>query len=127
MEGKLTAAVHTPPVAEASLIKERIVLISLFYGKDIRHSKGNVIPVFFQKEQICVRTERQNHRQKGVIKFCEHEFGEYISPIFLRPKSDGSYRLILNLKELNSHLESIHFKMDNINSVLKLITQLFYE
>ena len=72
--------------------------------------------VFSKKEQICVRRELQNHRQKGVIKFCEHELGEYISPIFLRPKSDGSYRLILNLKELNSHLESIHFKINNINS-----------
>ena len=77
--------------------------------------------VFSQKEQICIRREFQNLRQNGVIKFCEHELGEYISPIFLRPKSDGSIRLILNLKELNSHSDSIHFKMDTINSLLKLI------
>ena len=78
--------------------------------------------VFSQKEQICVRRALQNLRKKGVIKFCEHELGEYISPIFLKPLSDGSYRLILNFKEINSHLESVHFKMETINSVLKVNT-----
>ena len=52
---------------------------------------------------------------------CEHEQGEFISPIFLRDKNDGSHRLILNLKGLNKYLEYKHFKMQTFQSVLSLI------
>ena len=52
---------------------------------------------------------------------CEHDQGEFISPIFLRDKNDGSHRLILNLKGLNKYLEYKHFKMQTFQSVLFLI------
>jgi len=61
--------------------------------------------------------------KKGIVKVLQHENGEYISPIFLTPKSDGSFRLILNLKKLNKHMPYIHFKMDTISIVLELITK----
>ena len=38
---------------------------------------------------------------KGVIQKAEHEF---ISGIFLREKKDGSYRMILNLKQSNEFI-----------------------
>ena len=47
-----------------------------------------------------------------MIKETTHCTGEYISSIFIRPKKDGTYRLILNLKNLNDHVEYHHFKMD---------------
>ena len=34
-----------------------------------------------------------------------NEPGEFISPIYLRRKSDGGYHLILNLKKLNESVE----------------------
>eukprot|EP00794_Sanderia_malayensis_P014535 gene14535-16038_t len=43
--------------------------------------------------------------QKGVIVKCEHEPGEFISPIFTVPKNDGNVRLILNLKEFNKNVK----------------------
>ena len=46
---------------------------------------------------------------KGVITKCEHEIGEYITPIFMRQKPDGSCRLILNLKKINEDIPYIHF------------------
>ena len=48
---------------------------------------------------------------KGVIEYTEHEKGEFISPIFFLSKSDGTKRLILNLKTLNEFSEYNHFKM----------------
>ena len=36
---------------------------------------------------------------------------EYISPIFLREETDGTQRLILNLKSLNKYVGYKHFKM----------------
>ena len=46
--------------------------------------------------------------------------------IFIRQKPDGSYRLILNLKNLNEDMPYIQFKMETIQSVLSLITPRCY-
>ena len=35
-----------------------------------------------------------------------------ISPIFIRPKKDGSHRVIFYLKKLNEAVSYHHFKMD---------------
>ena len=41
--------------------------------------------------------------------------------IFVREKKDGNHRMILNLKPLNKFVKYRHFKMDSLNSVLKLV------
>lgn len=41
--------------------------------------------------------------------------------MFLRPKKDGNYRLILNLKQLNENIEYAHFKMEILCTALRLI------
>ena len=68
-----------------------------------------------------VMTEINKLIGKGVIEYTEHEKGEFISPIFFRSKSDGTSRLILNLKTLNEFLEYNHFKMETVHSVPDLI------
>ena len=45
--------------------------------------------------------------------------GDFISSIFVRPKKDGSHRLILNLKALNEFVAHYHFKMDTFHAALK--------
>ena len=54
-----------------------------------------------QKQQVIIDDEIEKLLKKNVITRCEHEEGEIISPIFLRDKPDGSFRLILNLKNIN--------------------------
>ena len=76
---------------------------------------------FNKIEETFVKLEIENLLKKRVIEESAHEEGEFISQIFLRPKSEGSFRLILNLKKLNSHMPKIHFKMDTIHSVLQLV------
>ena len=54
------------------------------------------------------------------------ESGSFISPIFISPifttkKSDGSPRLILNLKKLNCYIRYVHFKMESLGDVLNII------
>ena len=39
----------------------------------------------------------------------DHDPGEFISPIFVRPKKDGTTRMILNLQSLNEHVVYLHF------------------
>ena len=46
----------------------------------------------------------------------------WLSPVFTRINKDGSYRLILNLKCLNSYITHIHFKMESLTDVLYMLT-----
>lgn len=39
------------------------------------------------------------------------------------PKKDGSFRLILNLRQLNEFIDSLHFKMEDYRSVVNLMTK----
>lgn len=78
---------------------------------------------FNSEQREFLRQEINKLESKGIIQKCDHEPGEFISPIFLTPKSDGSYRLILNLKKLNEHMPYVHFKMQTIEAVLNLVTK----
>ena len=60
---------------------------------------------------------------KGVIKKVRPEATQFISSIFLRPKPDGSHRLILNLKKFNETVVYHHFKMDSIYNIITLVTK----
>ena len=42
--------------------------------------------------------------------------GERFSNIFLRPKPDGTFRMILNLRKLNESIGAPHFKMESIKN-----------
>lgn len=61
-----------------------------------------------------------------VIKKVDHQKGEFISPIFTRPKKDGEHRMILNLKNLNKFIKCHHFKMDCFESALTLVSKNCY-
>lgn len=60
-------------------------------------------------KQHVIDTEIAALLAEGVITPSSHEKGEYISPIFTRAKKDGSFRVILNLKRLNTHVQYYHF------------------
>lgn len=60
---------------------------------------------------------------RGIIRPSQHELTEFISPVFLREKKNGSFRLILNLKEFNKFVAPYHFKMDNIETCICLMKQ----
>ena len=78
--------------------------------------------VAFRPEEHAFMVQEINRLlDKGVIKVSQHEKGELISPIFLVLKTDGEgFRMILNLKKLNSVAEYHHFKMDTLKSILTL-------
>lgn len=68
----------------------------------------------------------EKYLQKGIIEQSEHEYGEVLSHIFIRPKPDGSHRLILNLSKLNDHVEKVSFKMETLKTALYLIEKNCY-
>ena len=44
-----------------------------------------------------------------------------ISVVFVRVKKDGGHRMILNLKNLNKYANKLYFKMDTLNTIIKLV------
>ena len=58
---------------------------------------------------------------KGVIERKCRTGNGIVSNVFVRPKKDGTYRMILNLRSLNEFVNYQHFKTDNILSALKLM------
>ena len=73
----------------------------------------------------CAKVELEIDRLKsiGAITLLDRSKVKFSSPIFLAPKSDGSARLILNVKKLNTFLKCPHFKMDDIRSVCNLVRE----
>ena len=71
-----------------------------------------------RRESLSVNIEINKLVTNGVLKEVEHEEDEYISTIFLIPKPDNTYRMILNLKGLNNFVEYKHFKMEHLNHAL---------
>ena len=76
--------------------------------------------------RVAINKEIQNMLDKKIIVPCQHEEGEFLSPIFPVPKPDGSTRIILNLKRFNKSVEYLHFKMDTIKVVLANVTRNCY-
>lgn len=87
----------------------------------VQWSVPKPIKFSIQEERIVDETIK-NLLEKGVIKLSCHEPGEFINTIFVREKKNkNEFRMILNLKLLNEHVEYHKFKMDTIRSVIKMI------
>ena len=77
---------------------------------------------FSEDDALIIESEVEKLLSKGVIEPAQHEQGEILSNIFIRPKTDGTYRLILNLKEFNKNVSYYHFKMDTLNTIINLMS-----
>ena len=82
-------------------ILQAMVGLKLEFSGDPPEKHYSYIPQFSKEDESEVDPEIQKRLPKDVIAKCEHEKDEYISPIFIRQKPDGSCRLILNMKNLN--------------------------
>ena len=76
---------------------------------------------FSEKEKCIIDCEIAKLLQMGVLTQCVREQGDFLSNIFLRPKNDGTYRMILNLKPFNKYLQYHHFKMDTLKTAVAMV------
>ena len=75
-----------------------------------------------EEEMTFVDQELQHLLNKGCIKALEGKIpGGWVNNIFLVPKKNGGFRMILNLKKLNEHVVYTKFKMDHIDRVVQLL------
>ena len=61
--------------------------------------------------------------QKHAIRKADACLPGYYSQVFVVPKKDGGWRLIINLKSLNSYLFTPHFKLESIQSLKDVLLQ----
>lgn len=59
----------------------------------------------------------------GAVSKCVPCKGQFISSYFLVPKPNGKDRFVLNLKKLNKFIDTAHFKIEDLRTALKLISQ----
>ena len=78
---------------------------------------------FSTKEMETVETELSKLLKKDVIHVVSERDDQIVSNVFLRIKKDGSFRLILNLKEFNKCLDKIHFKMESLANAVNMMKQ----
>lgn len=71
---------------------------------------------------VILDAEVEKLYNKKVIEKVDNCSEGFFSTIFTRPKKDGSYRLILNLKNLNQCVDTWHFKMETVKTAMSLIT-----
>ena len=111
------------------MTNDKFILDIVSHGYEIEFESEpceecNRKPINFNlKEQDIITSLLNKFENKGVVVKTEHEKGEILSNIFIRPKADGSYRLILNLSRLNEHVDKITFKMETLKSALQMISK----
>ena len=75
------------------------------------------------QEKLAIGVELEKYLESGIISKAEHSEGEFISKIFSRPKKNGKIRIILDLSVLNEDIKYEHFKMENFNTALALVSE----
>lgn len=100
--------------------------IEFIDNEEPQQKSFNNLSVFNEKESQIISNEIEKLLKMAVLKVVEPEKGKYLSPISMRPKKNGEYRLILNLKKLNKSVEYHHFKMDTFENTIKIITKKCY-
>lgn len=74
-------------------------------------------------QQMNLDTVLSNLLNQGVIQDSHEQSGQIISNVFLRPKPNNKFRLILDLSEFNTlYVEYQHFKMTNLKMALDLVS-----
>lgn len=56
-----------------------------------------------------------------MIESVDFPKGQYVSNIFLRPKPNNKYRMIIGLSDLNNDIEKHHFKMQHLEVAIDML------
>lgn len=95
--------------------------VELEFFLPLRHSGYHNSPEPSPEQSKILQEEIDALLLKRAIVPTHIEPGSYVSPIFTRENTDNSYRLILNLKQLNASVVYSHFKMETLNDLLYLL------
>ena len=91
---------------------------------EIQHQRHVPHPLQFSAAETEAADQQiQTLLEKGAIVECSSiESHDFVSTVFLRPKKDGGFRMILNLKDFNQYVEYNHFKMETFRDICESIS-----
>ena len=72
-------------------------------------------------EEKAMDQEIENMLAKGAIREAIPKPDQFLSNVFVTPKSDGQFRPIINLKKLNEYVPYHHFKMEGLKDLKHLL------
>jgi len=78
-------------------------------------------PHFSSENQTLLQEEIHTLLEKQAIQKVPTQTKGFYSSIFMVPKKDGGQRPVINLKRLNYHVKSEHFKMESLHTVKSLL------
>ena len=76
-----------------------------------------------EEQQSVLLEEVSKLRKKGAVHRVQQSEAHIISPTFVVPKSGGGWRLIIDLRYLNSHMVPPHFKMEGLYMLPSIVRQ----
>ena len=76
---------------------------------------------FSSGNQTLLQEEIHTLLEKQAIQLVPAQTKGFYSSIFMVPKKDGGQRPVINLKRLNYHVKSEHFKMESLHTVKSLL------
>lgn len=90
---------------------------------EVPHQEAEPEPYRMSAERVkFIDQEIISLEKKGVLEPCVDSEGQYISNIFLKPKPNGKFRMILDLSALKGEMIYQHFKMNSLQTVMDLIS-----
>ena len=78
---------------------------------------------FSSEMNAAVDVEIAKMLDMGVIQTCQECPDQFVSTLFMRPKKDGGWRPIINLKWVNQYLQYLHFKLEGMPDVIDQINK----
>ena len=90
---------------------------------DSKPVQGQIPRQYKFNEQHAGVIDKEIHSllQKDVITEVNDITDHFISNIFLREKTDGKFRMIIDLSDLNDHVTKHHFKMDHLETATNMM------
>lgn len=74
------------------------------------------------QKRLVIGEEVNSLLLKGVLEKCSDSEGQYVSNVFLKPKPNGKYLMILDLSKFKGDLTYKHFKMESLQTAVDLMT-----
>ena len=79
------------------------------------------VPRFASDEIQWITVEVQTMLDKGAIEKTAQSPDQFVDHIFLRPKKNGTFRPVFNLKPLNRFIRYEHFKMEGMQMLSSML------
>lgn len=93
------------------------------FSKPVLQTNPPILRSYTELEKIQYKQCIDNLLTIGAISQCQPCEGQFLSTFFLVQKPNGKNRFILNLKNLNKFIETAHFKLEDLRTAIKLVSQ----